>query len=471
MKQRFFIILLVCMPGFISSATISHTELFELKQTHQEYPSSLEELTDLVTTARKNNQKISLVGANKSQGGQTLGSNASIRINLAKLNNLIDLNVAKKQATVQAGMTWRQLQQHITPYQLAIKAMQSYQDFAIGGSLSVNVHGQDLTNNPLIKSVQSFSLLMSDGIIHEVSRTQNAELFGLVIGGYGLFGIITQVTLDLTDNTMLERQTKFESTINFVDYFSKNIEHNDQLEFFSARFDLNSKNFLDEMIIVSYKKTNELIPLTKNWYGKTSIQNLKTKLLYQIARFGLYAVSKSNFIKDIRFACERFYFKSGGKMSRNYFMGFPLQSLPQDNASNMYALQEYFIPYAHVYEFVQILKVASKKNHINLLNLTARHVNADNESFLSYSPVPTCAFVLYMSVDKNEAAYADVARYAHTLIDAACSLGGTYYLPYQLLASKEELRRAYPQFDQFIALKKAYDPTEMFVNQLYIKYA
>ena len=471
MKSRFFIVLIVCLSGLTHTATTSYKKLFELNQTKQYYPSSIEELKILVATARKNHQKISLVGANKSQGGQTISDDNGMRINLKKLNKLINLNVADKQATVQAGMTWAQLQEYVTPHQLAIKAMQSYQDFAIGGFLSVNVHGQDLTNNPLIKSVQSFSLLMSDGQIYEVSRTKNPELFGLVIGGYGLFGIITQVTLDLTDNTMLERQTKFELTENFVDYFAKNIEHNDQLEFFSARFDLNSKNFLNEMIIVSYKKTDQIAALPINSYISTMIQRAKTNLLYRIAQFGLYAVSKSNFIKNIRFACEGFYFKSGGIMSRNYFMGFPLQSLPQDNASNMYVLQEYFIPYKHVYEFIQELKTASKKYNINLLNLTARHVNADNESFLSYSPVPTCAFVLYMSVDKNEAAYANVVEYGHTLIDTACSFGGTYYLPYQLIASKEEVRRVYPQFDQFIALKKKYDPQEIFVNQLYLKYA
>jgi FAD/FMN-containing dehydrogenase len=56
------------------------------------------------------------------------------------------------------------------------------------------------------------------------------------------------------------------------------------------------------------------------------------------------------------------------------------------------------------------------------------------------------------------------------LIDAALDSGGRYYLPYRLHATPEQFRKAYPQADRFFALKRRYDPGELFQNEFYLKY-
>jgi len=48
---------------------------------------------------------------------------------------------------------------------------------------------------------------------------------------------------------------------------------------------------------------------------------------------------------------------------------------------------------------------------------------------------------------------------------------GSYYLCYRRFADPEQLRRAYPQIDEFFALKRKYDPGELFSNQFYAQYA
>jgi len=56
------------------------------------------------------------------------------------------------------------------------------------------------------------------------------------------------------------------------------------------------------------------------------------------------------------------------------------------------------------------------------------------------------------------------------LIDTAEKAGGTYYLPYQLYYSKQQLLRAYPEADEFFATKPKYDPIGLFTNKFYEKY-
>lgn len=52
----------------------------------------------------------------------------------------------------------------------------------------------------------------------------------------------------------------------------------------------------------------------------------------------------------------------------------------------------------------------------------------------------------------------------HKLIDAALSVGGTYYLPYRKVATQEQFEKAYPRAVKYRALKKKYDPTGRFSN-------
>lgn len=467
MTNRLFRSLVLFASIVFSYSTAHVKDLFELKQTAQFYPKNVLDLTDMVCKCSLRDKKIAIVGANKSQGGQTIVPfDSGVRINLSFINKLIDLNVYKKTVTVQAGMTWAQLQNIIAPHALSIRAMQSYADFAIGASLSVNVHGQDLANNPLIKSVESFKLINSDGQIINVSRSENSELFGLAIGGYGLFGIIVEVTLYLTDNALLERQVDVIQSDDFVNYFENNVLGRPDIEFYSARFDMSSKNFMDNVIVVSYKKTDS----NNQDLGSISKGSLRSELINKVAKYAILTTSKIKAFKDLRMSLEKFYFKSGGKILRNDFMSFPLSSLPQDDVNNMYILQEYFIPYNKVNSFIKSMKAFYQGSGINLLNVTMRHVNADTESFLSYSPVDTCAFVLYIKVSKKEAEYKKIANLTSKLIDFTIDIGGKYYLPYQLLGSKAQISKIYPQWNKFIDLKHKYDSKDLFVNSLYLKY-
>ena len=58
---------------------------------------------------------------------------------------------------------------------------------------------------PFINDVESFRLVTSRGNLLNCSREENAELFRLAIGGYGLFGFIYSATLRLVPRRKLER--------------------------------------------------------------------------------------------------------------------------------------------------------------------------------------------------------------------------------------------------------------------------
>ena len=82
--------------------------------------------------------------------------------------------------------------------------MQSNSDFGVAATFSVNAHGWPVPYGPFGSTVRSLRLMLADGSIVTCSRTENPELFGLAMGGYGLVGIILDLEVDMVENMWLK---------------------------------------------------------------------------------------------------------------------------------------------------------------------------------------------------------------------------------------------------------------------------
>ncbi len=116
-----------------------------------------------IIKAVKNHQgKISIGGARYSMGGQ-IALEKSLHIDMRKYNQITGFSAQDKTITVQAGSTWRDIQRFIDPYNLSVATMQTYANFTVGGSLSVNVHGRYVGSRPIIASVKQFKIILANG--------------------------------------------------------------------------------------------------------------------------------------------------------------------------------------------------------------------------------------------------------------------------------------------------------------------
>jgi decaprenylphospho-beta-D-ribofuranose 2-oxidase len=153
-------------------------------------------------------------------GGQAFYKDAIV-LDMRSFNKIISLDEINKTITVQSGATWYDIQLYLNSKNLAVKAMQSTNIFTVGGSLSVNAHGMDHQVGSIASTVKSFTMMMADGTIKNIDRETNLELFNLAIGGYGLFGIILEVKLKITDNVMLLQEIKKTNLKQFINYFKQ----------------------------------------------------------------------------------------------------------------------------------------------------------------------------------------------------------------------------------------------------------
>lgn len=422
-------------------------------------PDSIEELQKVVPTSTL---PISVAGACYSQGGQ-IGYPNGIVIDMAKLNKIIAFNEEQKTITVQAGATWYDVQKYIDPYHLSIKAMQSYNNFSIGGSLSVNAHGRDLAYGSVINGIQSIQILLADGTIMTTDRTNHPDLFSAAIGGYGLLGIITQATIELTENIALERHIRPCTINNFDDLFFEQIATDDSTIFYNT--DLFPKKYR-QCFTTTFHITTK--PITD--HTRLQEQNSPFHLINKALEMFIRRVPLASFIR-LPFQRIKELKTPSTVVWRNNEMSYSVNQLALDfHFPSTMTLQEYFIPVKNAKAFAKELSSILRKNWVNVLNISIRYVKPDHTTLMSYAPEESFAFVLYFNILNNRKSIDRSCRWTREIIDTALKYSGTYYLPYIMSATPDQFKKAYPQFDELLRIKQIYDPANTFRNMLLQKY-
>jgi FAD/FMN-containing dehydrogenase len=423
--------------------------------------------------ARQNNLKVTCAGQQHSMGGQTF-THGGLVLDLRDFNR-IQLDKEQKTVNIQSGARWWQLQRLLDREGLSVKAMQSINIFSVGGSLSVNGHGIDPVPGPVAPTVRRLRLMLSNGEIVEASPSENVDLFRHVLGGYGLFGVILDVDLDLVSNEMYARQTVYMDYKDYPAYYRANVEGNNGVGLVFGRLSVSPRSFLREAAVHIYSKSpfdDSLPPLTENRHDTLDrfiINFSKTGGAGRWLRWTLEKYTEP-YLDPCVTRNQAMNPKEVCLVSRNEEM-YDNMAYLENRLPDTDILQEYFVPYDRMPKFVDGLREVVRSNKANLLNVTLRTVHKDTVTALAYAKDDMFGLVLYFNVGFNDKDNEILKKTTTELIDVAEQAGGTYYLPYQLLYSKQQLRTAYPEIDDFFAAKRKYDPIGLFSNAFYEKYA
>ncbi len=454
--------------GFTNDAScLNRTPIYGVRKIKTE-----QDIADALTFAEKNNLPITAAGQKHSMGGQSFKRQGLV-LDMRPFNQ-IEIDTEKKIAYVQSGATWEELQTKIDPLGLSIQAMQSINIFTIGGTISVNAHG--IAHNPgsVASTIRSMRVMLPDGSITYTSPAENPELFRHVIGGYGLFGIILEVEIQLVDNQLYKWNTTYMPYTEFPAYFKSNIEHNPEIGLFYGRLSMNPFSYLTETAVHTFTKTDaaDIPPLTKPesaWMQRLIFNLSKTGKVGKWLRWNLEKYIGKKIAPCTVERNTALIDQNDCLLARNQAM-YDSMSYLKNNLADTDILQEYFISPEEFPEFVDGLRSIVTENEVNLLNVTVRYVHKDEITALPYAKENMFALVLYFNQHFNETESKILEQTTKQLIDLVLKYNGTYYLPYQLYYSPEQLHAAYPEIDEFFETKKIYDPKNRLQNTWFEKY-
>jgi FAD/FMN-containing dehydrogenase len=422
-------------------------------------PTAQSALRELLKQAGGAGLHVSIAGARHSMGGQTIAP-GGIRVNMLPLRSM-ELDEKTNLLHVDAGALWADVIPYLDRHGRSVEVMQSDNSFTVGGSLSVNCHGWQYGRAPIASTVKSFHLMRADGNVVQCSRTENKELFSLALGGYGLFGIILDAELHVVKNERLRLEQVVVPLDSAMTSFERNLRERGTPRMFYARLNITPDRMFDDVLINIFYTEQGAIP------------NLTDPKLLGLRRAIFRGSVGSGFGKEVRWEAETKIAPhlTGTVFSRNQLMDESSDWYLDHSDATTDVLHEYFLPKGDAVPFLRQAKEIIRAHHADLLNVTVREVETDNDTVLRYADQPMIAFVMFFSQRRTAVADRDMEQLTRELIDAALHSGGRYYLPYRLHASVEQFRTAYAQSAEFFRLKQQYDPKNLFENEFYLKYA
>jgi len=418
-------------------------------------PASVEEISRLIADHAGS---ISIGGARYSQGGQTT-CDGCLFLDMSGMNRILNIDTDHRTITVEAGITWRQIQERVAPLGLAPRIMQSYANFSVGGSLSVNAHGRYAGEGPIITSVRSIRLVLADGSVVAASRDSNRDLFDAAIGGYGGIGVIVEATLDLAPDRKLEKIVQRIRATDYPVFYDTHVADHAEVVLHTA---LLYPSDYRMMTVTTASKTDHDLTIPD------PLRPLRPATDKEISQ--QHFLAYSYFGKWYR---EHIYDPRHNQPSvvmRNYEVADTVESIAPPKPGSRFMLQEYFVPVDHFNTFIPAMRRVFHRHHVNVVTLSVRRAKADTESLLSWAKTDVYAFVIYYEQPATSLAETREKLWTQEMLDLTIQNGGSWYLPYKILGTREQFLAAYPKAAEFFAIKHRVDPTNKFRNHLWDAY-
>ena len=154
-----------------------------------------------LAAARQAGRPLVVSAARHSMGGQSLPRDGHA---ITANGCVVEADTAARLYRASAGSRWHEVITWLDPLGFSPAVMQSNSDFGLGATFAVNAHGWPAPYGPFGSTVQSIRLMLADGEITDCSRTREPALFALAMGGYGLCGIILDLTVSMVPNAFMQ---------------------------------------------------------------------------------------------------------------------------------------------------------------------------------------------------------------------------------------------------------------------------
>ena len=329
----------------------------------------------------------------------------------------------------------------------------------IGGAIANDIHGKaHHIDGSFVNCVLSFTILLADGSIVNVSRTENVDLFWANFGGLGLLGVILTARLKLRKiETTYFRQKSIK--IKDLDHMLEALDQYDRDYNYSvAWIDALAKgNKLGSGVLTlgNAAKLNELpeklkaSPLKLHTAGKLAVpfflpsfalNGLTVRMLNRVIAF--VQNSPKEFVHY-----EKFFFPLDA--INNWNKGYGKRGfiqyqfvIPEDNGRN------------NLREILEMIAISGCTPFLNVFKRMG-----EGQGILSF-PFKGYTLAIDFPVTKN------LLAFTPKLDAKVLSAGGRLYLGKDALLQESTFKAMYPRYEEWLVIKRKYDPGNRFTSNI-----
>lgn len=450
-----------------------HSQLNRARVRRIAKPRDINALQTIVRQVCADEETVAVAGGRHAMGGQQFKGDG-VLVDMTGMSRVLSFDAARGLIEVEAGIEWPEMiawlaeAQKNSRRQFGIIQKQTGADrLSVGGALAANIHGRGLTLKPFIGDIESFVLVDAEGAARTCSRRENSEMFRLAVGGYGLFGIVASVKLRLAPRKKLVRVVELIETSELMQAFERRISDGFLYGDFQFVTDESADDFLRRGIFSCYRPVADRTPLAES-HRELSAQDW-SELCYlahtnRKQAFELYAAHYLSTSGQI-------YWSDTHQLSvylDDYHRALDHRLNRAARGSEM--ITEAYVPRAALPAFMETAREDFRRHEVELIYGTVRLIRRDDESFLAWARDSFACVVFNLHVTHTEAGIEKARRDFRRLIERAIQFGGNYYLTYHRHATRRQVEACYPQFAQFLRLKRKYDPAERFQSDWYHHY-
>lgn len=168
------------------------------------FPTTEEEITQVLKFADQNGKKVSIIGGGTKRGFGGLTEYADIQLSLAHYTGITEHTPGDMTVTVKAGTTFKELQDYLAKHRQKVSLDPSWPEYStIGGIIASNESGpKRLGYGSSRDSVIGLRIVYPDGQIIRsggkvVKNVAGYDMNKLFIGSMGTLGVVTEITLKL----------------------------------------------------------------------------------------------------------------------------------------------------------------------------------------------------------------------------------------------------------------------------------